>query len=52
MIPVDERDSPSGGIEFYMRLRRERPELFAFKTSGDQWQTVHGWMLKHQLVRR
>ena len=38
------------GIARYFALRDDRPELFTFRCSGDQWQLVHGWMLKHRLV--
>lgn len=38
------------GIGKFEALRRERPELFTFRCSGDQWQVVHGWMLKAGLV--
>lgn len=38
------------GIGKFEALRREKPELFTFRCSSDQWQVVHGWMLKAGLV--
>lgn len=38
------------GIGKFEALRRERPELFTFRSRADQWQVVHGWMLKAGLV--
>jgi hypothetical protein len=29
---------------FYTWLQRERPDLLAFKCSGDRWQRIHGWI--------
>jgi hypothetical protein len=31
-------------FQFYTWLERERPELLAFKCSGDKWQRVNGWI--------
>ena len=38
------------GIARFLALKQERPDLFTFRCSGDQWQVVHGWMLKNRLV--
>jgi hypothetical protein len=38
------RPERSDGLIFLGCLRRQRPHLLEFKTSGDRWQTVHGWL--------
>ena len=35
---------------FFNYLQAERPDLLAFKASGDKWQVVHSWLLKARLV--
>jgi hypothetical protein len=30
---------------FFNWITVDKPELLAFKTSGDKWQIVHGWLL-------
>lgn len=39
-----------GGFIFYSWLRKEHPEVLAFRARGDKWQTVHGWLLNARLV--
>lgn len=41
-----------GGMVYFNQLQRDRPHLFAFRSSAEKWQVVHGWMLKHRLVTR
>lgn len=38
-----------GGLLEYNELSKLRPDLFEFKCSGDKWQVVKGWMVKHGL---
>ena len=38
------------GLMFFGYLQRERPHLLAFTSSGDNWQVVHGWLLKAGFV--
>jgi hypothetical protein len=35
---------------FYGYLRTERSDLLTFKTSGDRWQDVHGWLINGRRV--
>lgn len=38
-----------GGMLQYLKLLKQRPDLFMFKCSGDKWQVVKGWINKHGL---
>ena len=38
-----------GGLIQYNKLMQQRPDLFEFRSSGDKWQVVKGWMNKHKL---
>jgi len=46
------KPAPNGtdGFIFFGYLQQERPHLLAFGSSGDKWQTVHGWLLRASLV--
>jgi hypothetical protein len=35
---------------FYGRLQKERPDLLTFKSRGDRWQVVHGWLMRAKLT--
>lgn len=50
MLPEIPYGGSDGGMLFYNKLAQDRPDLLAFSASGDKWQIVHGWMLKHRLV--
>lgn len=51
-LPRVPYDGAGGGYLQYSQLKKERPELFAFKhAAGDDWQIVSGWLHKHGLVR-
>lgn len=43
---------PTGtdAMEFFNFLQRERDHLLAFRTPGDKWQIVHGWLLRAGVV--
>ena len=43
---------PSGtdGLAFFGYLQTERPTLLNFRSRGDKWQVVHGWLLQERLV--
>ena len=44
--------NPTGrdGLSFFAYLLRERPNLLKFRSHGDKWQVVHGWLLRRRLV--
>ncbi len=46
------KTSPNGmdGLTFFSGISHEKPHLLRFKTSGDPWQDVHGWLLRDRLV--
>ncbi len=48
-IFAEEPMGSDGGLLAFNRLRKERPDLFHFRTKGDVWQTVKGWMNQHKL---
>jgi hypothetical protein len=39
------------GMMFFTYLQKERPDLLEFKSSGDKWQDVHGWLLSDRRVK-
>ena len=43
---------PTGtdALIFFTYLQKECPHLLTFRTSGDPWQTVHGWLLREGRV--
>lgn len=51
-IPSQGVDQPSGrdALVFYQHLRNSRPDLLSFRSRGDRWQLVHGWLLRDRLV--
>jgi hypothetical protein len=38
------------GMLFFIHLQSNRPSLLSFKSKGDKWQTVHGWLLRERRV--
>ena len=42
--------SGTHGLTFFAYLQSERPDLLAFKTRGDPWQTIHSWLLQEGKV--
>ena len=46
----DEEASGTHGLAFFYYLTSERPDLLKFKTRGDPWQTIHGWLLQEGKV--
>lgn len=38
------------GFVFFGDLSKTKPRLLRFRTSGDKWQTVHGWLRREGLV--
>lgn len=32
------------GLRFFGFLRTERPDLLNFRSSGDKWQVISGWL--------
>ena len=42
----------AGGMVFFTYLQKEHPDLLLdFKSPGDQWQAVHGWLLRERRVK-
>jgi hypothetical protein len=39
------------GIIFFTYLEKEHPQLLDFRSSGDKWQVVHGWLLRARKVK-
>ena len=37
-------------LAFFGYLQGYRSELLAFRSSGDKWQVVHGWLLNARLI--
>jgi hypothetical protein len=35
---------------FFNFIQDKRPDLLVFRSSGDKWQVVHGWLLNGRLV--
>lgn len=46
----DKHATGTDGFVFFGFLQREKPALLAFRSGGDKWQTVHGWLLRAGLV--
>lgn len=47
----EERPDPSSGNEmfnFFLWLQDNRPDLLKFRSSGDPWQVIHGWLEWHE----
>ena len=46
---VNAAESTWGALPFYTWLQQNRPDLLEFRCSGDQYQTVAGWIgrLRH-----
>jgi hypothetical protein len=43
-LPPGHKASGTDGLIFFGYLQKQRPHLLEFKTSGDRWLTVHGWL--------
>lgn len=40
------------GMVFFTYLQKEHPDLLLdFKSYGDKWQAVHGWLLRERRVK-
>lgn len=37
---------------FFHTLRKDKPDLFRFKCSGDPWQVAKGWLQNHETFSR
>lgn len=46
----DKDASGTHGLTFFVYLQNERPDLLAFRTAGDPWQTIHAWLLQEGKV--
>jgi hypothetical protein len=46
------KTKPNGmdGLMFFSDVSREKPHLVQFRTRGDPWQDVQGWLLHARLV--
>jgi hypothetical protein len=51
-VAANGKTNPNGmdGLMFFSDISREKSHLLQFKTSGDPWQDVHGWLLRDRLV--
>lgn len=48
----DEAATLAGGMLFFTYLQNKRPDLLVdFRSSGDKWQVVHGWLLRERRVK-
>jgi len=43
-------DNPEGGLAFYYWIQRNHSDVLSFRSAGDKWQVVHGWLLQAGLV--
>ena len=43
-LPHGQKARGTDGLIFFGYLQKQRPHLLEFKTSGDRWLTVHGWL--------
>ena len=50
-VPPDRDATGTHALAFFGYLGRERSYLLAFRSSGDPWQTVHGWLLQAGRVK-
>ena len=44
--------SGADGLAFYEHLVSHRSDLLAFRYSGDKWQLVRGWLLRHGKITK
>ena len=49
-LKSDHKATGRDGLIFFGYLRQERPDLLTFKSSGDRWQVVHGWLMRERRV--
>ena len=44
--------NPNGidGLMFFTHLQSQQPSVLEFRDRGDNWQTVHAWLLRANLV--
>jgi hypothetical protein len=48
--PADS-NSAAGCMLFFVHLQQDKSELLDFHSTGDQWQTVHGWLRREGRVK-
>lgn len=46
----DTTNNGTKGYLYFLHLETARSPLLDFKSSGDKWQVVHGWLLNAKLV--
>jgi hypothetical protein len=49
-LPDKEKPTGTDAFAFFGYLSSERSDLLNFKCSGDQWQRIHGWLLRRRYV--
>jgi hypothetical protein len=45
-----EQGTGRDALLFFNFIQDKRPDLLAFRSSGDKWQAVHGWLLNGRLI--
>jgi hypothetical protein len=51
-VPRGQKAMGADGLIFFGYLQSQRPHLLEFKTTGDRWQTVHGWLSREGKIIR
>ena len=51
-LPPGQKARGTDGLIFFGYLQKQRPHLLEFKTSGDRWPTVHGWLSREGKIIR
>jgi hypothetical protein len=41
----------AGCMLFFVHLQQDKSELLDFHSTGDKWQTVHGWLRREGRVK-
>lgn len=50
-IPSDRKANGDDGLIFFGHLKKNRADLLDFRTKGqNQWQIIHGWLLRESRV--
>jgi hypothetical protein len=46
-LPESERDTEQKAANFAFRMLKDRPELTSFRSSGDKYQVINGFLCKY-----
>ena len=48
----EDKSNSEAMFAFYCWLTRYRPYFLTFRSQGDLWQTVHGWLIQYEEQRK